>query len=106
MVLADDNENILHIDDIDYSETQLDLRRCLDPCGKFKAVNSRIPRVWTKRNSFIFRYNISTDDYDPWNTDSKSNNNPWKGVQSPVQNNPAVEIGAENQPLRYDAPVL
>lgn len=39
------------------------------------------------------RYNISTDDYDPLNTTSSSNNQPWQGVYSPVTNNPTVDIG-------------
>jgi len=38
------------------------------------------------------RYNISTDDYDPYNTTSASNR--WKGIVSPVENNPTVDIGA------------
>jgi hypothetical protein len=41
------------------------------------------------------RYNISTDDYDPYNTDSSSN-----GAKSPVKNNPTVDVGADNVPLR------
>jgi hypothetical protein len=39
------------------------------------------------------RYNISTDDYDPRNTDHKLNDNPEKGIRSPVQENPTVNIG-------------
>jgi len=46
------------------------------------------------------RYNISTDDYDPWNTDYKSNQNNQAGVQSPVTQNPTVEIGGNNLPLK------
>jgi len=46
------------------------------------------------------RYNISTDDYDPWNTDYKSNQNNAAGIQSPVTQNPTVEIGANNIPLQ------
>lgn len=46
------------------------------------------------------RYNISTDDYDPWNANSSYNRN-WKtAVQSPVEQNPAVDIGALNVPMR------
>ena len=40
------------------------------------------------------RYNISTDDYNPYNTSSASNHNPWAGVISPVTNNPTVDIGS------------
>jgi len=46
------------------------------------------------------RYNISTDDYDPYTTDSSQNQNRNTGVQSPVQQNPYVEIGAGASPLR------
>ncbi|XP_078001277.1 protein DD3-3-like [Glandiceps talaboti] len=58
------------------------------------------PSMNTKRCVFRFRYNITTDDYDPFNTTSASNNNPDEGVYSPVVNNPAVDIGAANVPLR------
>lgn len=46
------------------------------------------------------RYNISTDDYDPWTTTSKQNNNPGMGVRSPVTQNPTVDIGADLLGLR------
>jgi len=44
--------------------------------------------------SFRLRYNISTDDYDPWNTDSSSNQNRNQGILSPVQQNPTVATGS------------
>jgi len=46
------------------------------------------------------RYNISTDDYDPYNTTSKNNHNPQAGIISPVTNNPTVNVGADLQGLR------
>ncbi|XP_057297187.1 protein DD3-3-like [Hydractinia symbiolongicarpus] len=46
------------------------------------------------------RYNISTDDYDPYFTNSSQNQDYGAGVQSPVQQNPAVDIGAQNVPMR------
>lgn len=46
------------------------------------------------------RYNISTDDYDPRNTDSRHNAEPETGKESPVQQNPTVDIGADLQGLR------
>mmetsp|Transcript_15846 Transcript_15846/g.22299 ORF Transcript_15846/g.22299 Transcript_15846/m.22299 type:complete len:645 (-) Transcript_15846:297-2231(-) len=46
------------------------------------------------------RYNISTDDYDPRNTNSSHNHYKSKGVISPVQNNPTVDIGASLQGLK------
>jgi len=42
------------------------------------------------------RYNMTTDDYDPWNTTSTSNNNPGAGVKSPVTQNPTVDVGAQD----------
>lgn len=48
-----------------------------------------------KEQKFVMRirYNISTDDYDPHNTDSKSNNKPEEDVFSPVTQNPVVDVG-------------
>jgi len=46
------------------------------------------------------RYNLSTDDYDPWNTDASSNKNANAGVTSPVTQNPTVDVGADMQGLR------
>jgi len=39
------------------------------------------------------RYNISTDDYDPRNTNASNHDNPNGGIVSPVQENPTVDIG-------------
>jgi len=41
------------------------------------------------------RYNISTDDYDPWNTNASYN-----GAASPVKQNPTVDVGADLQGLK------
>uniref|UniRef100_A0A7M5TSE9 Protein DD3-3 n=1 Tax=Clytia hemisphaerica TaxID=252671 RepID=A0A7M5TSE9_9CNID len=48
-----------------------------------------------ERRAFVFRirYNISTDDYDPYNTNSSSNGG--EGV-SPVTNNPLVDVGSHS----------
>jgi hypothetical protein len=40
-----------------------------------------------KRCAFRLRYNISTDDYDPWNTDVRNN--------SILENNPVVDVGTK-----------
>lgn len=40
------------------------------------------------------RYNISTDDYDPWTTNATFNDNPGAGLRSPVTNNPTVPVGS------------
>ena len=54
-----------------------------------------------KRCVFRMRYNISTDDYDPYNTNSSHNDNPQGGVRSPVTQNPTISIGSDsNIPLR------
>jgi hypothetical protein len=45
--------------------------------------------------AFRIRYNISTDDYDPWNINASSNGN-----NSPVRNNPTVDVGADLQGLK------
>ncbi|XP_064604875.1 protein DD3-3-like [Liolophura sinensis] len=54
----------------------------------------------TKRCVFRMRYNISTDDYDPYYTNSSHNYNLQTGVVSPVTQNPYVDIGAGHSPLR------
>lgn len=46
------------------------------------------------------RYNISTDDYNPWVVNSSFNQNNGQGIKSPVQQNPAVNIGSTNTALR------
>jgi len=46
------------------------------------------------------RYNITTEDYNPWRVNSSFNQDDGAGVRSPVQQNPTVNIGANNQGLR------
>jgi hypothetical protein len=46
------------------------------------------------------RYNISTDDYDGSRVNNSFNNNNGANVQSPVRQNPAVDIGTFNTALR------
>ena len=41
------------------------------------------------------RYNITTDDYDPVNTDSRFN-----GLESPVKNNPQVTVASDAEKLQ------
>jgi len=45
------------------------------------------------------RYNISTDDYNPWMVNASFNENNGQGIDSPVEQNPEVDIGAK-QALR------
>jgi len=49
---------------------------------------------------FRMRYNISTDDYNPWAINSTADNNPQTGVVSPVQENPYIDVGADLQGLQ------
>ncbi|KAK3607198.1 hypothetical protein CHS0354_008882 [Potamilus streckersoni] len=49
------------------------------------------PSVHVQRCVFRMRYNISTDDYDPYHTDSSYNK--AGNVKSPVQNNPEIDVG-------------
>jgi hypothetical protein len=46
------------------------------------------------------RYNISTDDYDPWRVNNTFNEDNGQGIESPVEQNPEVDIGAVNTALR------
>jgi hypothetical protein len=45
---------------------------------------------------FRLRYNLSTEDYDPWNTTSDSNQNQNRGIKSPVTQNPTVDVGTQS----------
>ncbi|XP_076469495.1 protein DD3-3-like [Babylonia areolata] len=56
------------------------------------------PSGETKRCVFRMRYNVSTDDYDPYHTDHTKNNDLM--IKSPVQQNPYVNIGGKSSPLR------
>eukprot|EP00117_Sycon_ciliatum_P002040 scpid46540/ scgid7447/ Protein DD3-3 len=61
----------------------------------------RFPSGKEKRCVLRVRYNISTDDYDPWTTTSKHNRNAALGRRSPVEQNPNINIGSNtNQALR------
>src|SRR5689334_17575571 len=71
-------------------------------CGTSKCVSvserhTCVPCTWSRSCllSYICRYNISTDDYDPWNINSTYNGN-----ASPVRNNPTVNINADLQGLK------
>jgi len=46
------------------------------------------------------RYNMTTMDYSPYETDARCNQNDNAGVQSPVEQNPTVDVGVEMQGLR------
>ncbi|GAB1606952.1 protein DD3-3-like [Argonauta hians] len=42
---------------------------------------------------YRIRYNISTDDYNPWTTTAEDNKDDEQDVESPVENDPEVEVG-------------
>lgn len=46
------------------------------------------------------RYNMTTGDYDPYNTDASCNQNSKGGIQSPIEQNPTVDVGTLMQGLR------
>lgn len=79
------------------------------PVGADDPHNFKVLKKYGTNNDFVkctlrLRYNITTDDYDPWNTDSSSNhvqgNSPATYKPSPVRNNPTVDIGADLQGLK------
>jgi len=43
---------------------------------------------------FRLRYNMTTGDYDPFNTTSAQDDNEGEGIVSPIRQNPTVDIGA------------
>lgn len=52
------------------------------------------------RLMFRIRYNISTMDYDPYETNYTMDNDETTGVISPIQENPTVDVGAWAQGLK------
>jgi len=64
------------------------------------AANSNINGVKKARVVFRTRYNMTTADYDPYNTDAHCNQDNNNEVQSPVQQNPTVDVGHKMQGLR------
>jgi len=67
----------------------------------FQTLTGSGARTFGTANNYVkcilrLRYNITTDDYDPWNTTSDSNNNQNTGVKSPVTQNPTVDVGAKS----------
>lgn len=67
-------------------------------------VRSGVKKFGTQGNylkcAFRLRYNISTDDYNPWAINSTWDDNPTAGIVSPITNNPTVDVGADLQGLR------
>jgi hypothetical protein len=60
------------------------------------------PSEKRKRCVFRLRYNISTDDYDPFGTFSDSNQEKTNGVvtqRSPIEQNPLVDVGFDGRQL-------
>jgi len=63
-------------------------------------VDGAAQNVQYVRGVMRLRYNISTMDYDPYNTNSSWNNDPGNGVISPITQNPTVDIGTYMQGFR------
>lgn len=70
--------------------------------GQANTYNWTIPHLSDKKEKCVvrLRYNISTDDYDQFKTNSSFNQDNGNNVDSPVQQNPAVDVGALNTALR------
>jgi len=69
--------------------------------GQANSYNWTIPHFGQDQKCVVrLRYNISTDDYDGAKVNASFNNNNGQGVQSPVRQNPNVDIGAFNTALR------
>jgi len=70
--------------------------------GQPLSYNWTLPYVGTTKQKCVvrLRYNISTDDYDAWRVNASFNQNNGAGIRSPVQQNPNVDIGADNTALR------
>jgi len=67
---------------------------------RYKWKLPHFPSERAQRCVLRIRYNISTDDYDPVRTDHRFNADPKKGIFSPVENDPQINIGAINSPLQ------
>lgn len=69
--------------------------------GEANSYNWTIPHFGYDMKCMVrLRYNISTDDYDGALTNSSFNQNNGQGIQSPVRQNPNVDIGTINTALR------
>lgn len=71
-------------------------------CHVYDVANNVGLGTGVKKVRFVVRtrYNMSTTDYDPYNTDSNCNQNNNERIQSPVQQNPTVDVGFKMQGLR------
>ncbi|CAI8015465.1 Protein DD3-3 [Geodia barretti] len=81
--------------------------RCVGSLANYLVLSSKHGMVWVGCGWVVagskkeLEYNISTDDYDPWRTNSSYNENLFFGIRSPITQNPYVNIGATtNKPLR------
>lgn len=69
--------------------------------GQANSYNWTIPHFGYDQKCVVrLRYNISTDDYDSGLTNSSFNQDNGQGIQSPVRQNPNVDIGTINTALR------
>jgi len=74
--------------------------KCHEYTGQVATAQDTTKTVKYVRGVVRLRYNISTMDYDPYNTNASWNNDPANGVISPITQNPTVDIGTYMQGFR------
>lgn len=68
--------------------------------SRWEAEIPYFPSGEAKRCVMRLRYNISTDEYDPYGTDSRYDQDEDNGVVSPVEQNPFIDVAGNSKPLR------
>jgi len=68
--------------------------------SRWEANIPHFPSGEAKRCVMRLRYNISTDEYDPYGTDSRYDQDEENGVVSPVEQNPFLDVAGNSKPLR------
>lgn len=79
------------------------LGNSIDPHGESSRVEIDMPHFpsgVTKRCTLRGRYNITTDEFDNYGTDYRHNHDISKGVISPVEDDPIIDVGGIAKPLR------
>eukprot|EP00494_Astrolonche_serrata_P031582 UN31851 len=72
----------------------------LEAAGCFKYTNTDGLKEDYFRLAIRMRYNMTTGDYDPYKTDASCNQNSKGGIQSPIEQNPTVDVNVDMQGLR------
>lgn len=79
------------------------LGNSIDNKGNASRVDTDLPYFPSgiaKRCVMRLRYNISTDEFDNYGTDHRHNHDLSKGVISPVEDDPFIDVAGESKPLR------